>query len=96
VDCQDDYCSVNRTINFTHEQRTGQQCLNVKTCNDSNNEEMEYFNVTLAVPSGELFPRIVVDPNASLATVFIQDDDGMHYNNCCLNVLKVASLASLV
>jgi len=56
---------------------------------------MEYFNVTLAVPSGELFPRIVVDPNASLATVFIQDDDGMHYNNCCLNVLKVASLASL-
>ena len=67
----------------------------MKTCNDSNNEEMEYFNVTLAVPSGELFPRIVVDPNASLATVFIQDDDGMHYNNCCLNVLKVASLASL-
>lgn len=49
----------------------------MKTCNDSNNEEMEYFNVTLAVPSGELFTRIAVDPNASLATVFIHDDDGM-------------------
>ena len=78
MDCGSDYRTVNRTISFRHEQHTRQQCLNVKTCDDRNNEGVEDFGVTLSVASGEIFPRIVVDPNSSLATVFIQDDDGMH------------------